>query len=233
MKRPTVLIPGSQLKPGDVVRVNGDDYTIHVINVETPVRGPTMIVVRGNTGTGCHCRTLRKPIHILWSVVPPASADDALAKSAVAFAFSDERQRLIRTEPTAYGPVPGPPVNPANVKPLRHVLTYQTCGVNQGGNATCDACGACYCLPPWTMASIHTTEVCPGAAPEWEFKEQPHNVDLMRLWRELLSATAIEALVYLGELRKRAPLTYQRLRAWRIAEGCVVFDWNVKPGGAS
>lgn len=64
--------------------------------------------------------------------------------------------------PNAYSTVPGGPVNPENVEPLSHVLQYQTCGEGKGGNATCDVCGACYCLPPWTMGLIIADEVCPG-----------------------------------------------------------------------
>lgn len=57
--------------------------------------------------------------------------------------------------------------------------------------------------------------------PEWRFTEPPELVDLDRLWRELRGLSAIHAFAYLGELRSKAPVTYERLRQKRLSENCL------------
>lgn len=61
---------------------------------------------------------------------------------------------------------------------------------------------------------------------EWEFSVPPEEVDLNRLWEELVCLTVIFACSYLEQLKKNAPKTYARLREWRINEGCTIFDWS-------
>ena len=61
---------------------------------------------------------------------------------------------------------------------------------------------------------------------EWGFDEPPDQVDLDRVWREMMSIPAAFAYTYLGALKARAPKTYARLRAKRLAAGCRVFDWG-------
>ena len=62
--------------------------------------------------------------------------------------------------------------------------------------------------------------------PEWDFAEPPEEVDLDRLWSELRSLpAAVHQYSYLGQLRRNAPLTYERLRQRRLAAGCKIFAW--------
>jgi len=63
-------------------------------------------------------------------------------------------------------------------------------------------------------------------APEWEFQEPPEKVDLDRLWEELRNLQAVFAGSYLEQLRAKAPLTYDRLKAQRLAASCKVFNWQ-------
>ena len=49
----------------------------------------------------------------------------------------------------------------------------------------------------------------------WEFKEPDEAVDLERIDRELNQIPTAFALSYLRELEQKAPIVYQRLRAWR------------------
>ena len=80
-------------------------------------------------------------------------------------------------------------------------------------------------------APLSAVRVEPVVRCEWGFSEPPEEVDLQRIWNEARMASGIMFYSYMEKLYKHAPKTYERLRDWRMSQGCVLVNWGYDPHG--
>jgi hypothetical protein len=61
-------------------------------------------------------------------------------------------------------------------------------------------------------------------SPEWKFTVPPDQVDIDRIWSELDGVPAMYVFSYIGQLRMKAPRTYERLRS-KYEPVCKSINW--------
>lgn len=62
--------------------------------------------------------------------------------------------------------------------------------------------------------------------PEWAFTEPPGEVNIERLWIDMIALPSVIFRAYLLRLEKEAPKTFSRLKMWRQGGECKFVNWD-------